>query len=901
MYRVKRIFVTGFMLVVISLLLVVLSAQANPISQIAAPSPVAVATNSAAPFSVSGRVWHDLDVSRDGVPSAVDSLFAGVIINLMTAADNMIIRQTVTDQNGVYSFEEMAVGEYVVAVDSETLPVNKQVSFAQSYEADGVLDLRHTVIITEADAGHSEVNFSFVAADFGDLPESYSTVGINAPFHAVVSDGSQIMLGNDISLEADGQPDESAYGDVDEGVITPHNFNAGQTTVIELAVSGDVPPEGALIGVWLDWDHNGQFSEEEFLVFTVLEGVNQLPIAIPDDFVPDALAIRFRLFSPDYLIGGTLDWTDYEGGAINGEIEDYVSHSYGEPDDFYSYTVTPTPIAESTATPISTPVPTPVVLGIDYGDLPESYGTGDDVPSHIVLEGYTQGTLGESITVEESGVPSAAADSDTDDSIEIQGDTALFYNGETGQTSLNLFVAVDAPTAIGYYDLYDLSTLGVWVDWDHNGSFSQDEFHPHNPPSGHIFAERTVSIVAPDNYQPNEKLAVRLRLFVGEFPGGSFDWTDYKGQVTNGEVEDYILNGIPFDLTTLPVSTPAPRPTLPPIIAEPFTVSGRVWHDLDASRDNAPTPNDEPFAGVILNLMTAADDVPDDENLLQQTITDLNGAYRFQNLPVGEYVVGIDLDSLPEDKQETFAWSYETDGVLDLLQTVTITEADLGQNDVNFSYVAGDFGDLPHHSFSTVGTNAPFHAIVSDGSQIMLGNGITIEADGQPDLLAYGDIDEGVPYPRILIRPNQTAIFEVFVSGAVPSDGAVLGTWFDWNHNIQFEEDEFMPFRVLEGKNLLPITPPEDYEVDALGGRFRLFSPDYLPGGTLDWTDYEGAAINGEVEDYVYVEATAITTRSMFTTPTLSPLSASMVTVTACVIMLLLAQGVARRGRKTSA
>ena len=170
----------------------------------------------------------------------------------------------------------------------------------------------------------NEIDFSYVSGDYADLPDTYSTTGDGAPFHAVVSDGSQLTLGSGLSLEPDGQPRADALGDLDEGVVEPGQFAAGQTQTFEVDVIGVIPPEGAVLGVWIDWDDSGDFTADEFLSFNVTEGTNVIPVTAPEDYDPNALGARFRLFAGDDLPGDEVDWTDFEGDAINGEVEDYV-------------------------------------------------------------------------------------------------------------------------------------------------------------------------------------------------------------------------------------------------------------------------------------------------------------------------------------------------------------------------------------------------------------------------------------------------------------------------------------------------------------------------------------------------------------------------------------------------
>lgn len=251
---------------------------------------------------------------------------AGQPLGALTQGGFRLSRQTTTDETGNYRFNGLPLDiPYTIAVERVTLPMDKAI-FPPTYELDGVLDGLHQVTLTAELPHITDVSFSYVSGDYADLPNIYSTTGHNAPFHAVVSDGTQITLGDHITLESDGRPSWSADSDVDDGVISfPHQgFTPGGTQAFDIAVNGNVPPEGAVLGVWIDWNHDGTFREEEFLAFNVIKGITILPVTAPDDYELNAMAIRFRLFAGDNLPGGSIDWTDFEGAAINGEVEDYV-------------------------------------------------------------------------------------------------------------------------------------------------------------------------------------------------------------------------------------------------------------------------------------------------------------------------------------------------------------------------------------------------------------------------------------------------------------------------------------------------------------------------------------------------------------------------------------------------
>jgi hypothetical protein len=83
------------------------------------------------------------------------------------------------------------------------------------------------------------------------------------------------------------------------------------------------------LAVWIDWDDNADLSGPgEFIdLGNVVAGAGQVfTLTIPSEAIYVAgtdLYVRFRLFDPTALPGGSLDAGDYLRSAVNGEVEDY--------------------------------------------------------------------------------------------------------------------------------------------------------------------------------------------------------------------------------------------------------------------------------------------------------------------------------------------------------------------------------------------------------------------------------------------------------------------------------------------------------------------------------------------------------------------------------------------------
>ena len=64
---------------------------------------------------------------------------------------------------------------------------------------------------------------------------------------------------------------------------------------------------------------------------------------------------------------------------------------------------------------------------------------------------------------------------------------------------------------------------------------------------------------------------------------------------------------------------------------EPSSVSGSVWEDRDSDRER--DPDEPPLPGVVVKL------VDENDVVVRTTMTDIDGAYRFENLPPGVYSI----------------------------------------------------------------------------------------------------------------------------------------------------------------------------------------------------------------------------------------------------------------------
>jgi hypothetical protein len=106
--------------------------------------------------SVSGLLW--LETGDFGVRNAEESGLSGVSIQLLDTAGNLIQTYNV-EADGVYHFSNLLPGEYVVRIDTTTLPDRMFVT----HSPDGSSDF-DTVVTLPAGVDVTDLEFGIVGA-----------------------------------------------------------------------------------------------------------------------------------------------------------------------------------------------------------------------------------------------------------------------------------------------------------------------------------------------------------------------------------------------------------------------------------------------------------------------------------------------------------------------------------------------------------------------------------------------------------------------------------------------------------------------------------------------------------------------------------------------------------------
>ena len=171
-------------------------------------------------------------------------------------------------------------------------------------------------------------DFSFDAVwDYGDLPDSYGTSGINAARHLTRANSS-IYLGKTApDEEFDGHPTLAADGDNERGVDEEafSQFPTLSASLVEYALNvplvNNTGMEASLFG-WIDFNDDGQFSMDEQAVALVADGETSAVLTWNDFTLaaPDSTYLRLRLTSD----AGNINPENSSGSAPDGEVEDYI-------------------------------------------------------------------------------------------------------------------------------------------------------------------------------------------------------------------------------------------------------------------------------------------------------------------------------------------------------------------------------------------------------------------------------------------------------------------------------------------------------------------------------------------------------------------------------------------------
>ncbi|MEZ5056993.1 MAG: SdrD B-like domain-containing protein [Saprospiraceae bacterium] len=459
-------------------------------------------------------------------------------------------------------------------------------------------------------------------------------------------------------------------------------------------------------------------------------------------------------------------------------------------------------------------------LGLDYGDLPDSYSTTDGAtgPKHAVSPNLH---LGFCVDSEIDGQPEAMAGFMTGGDDNNAGDAELGTCGVPGDDEDGIDFAT--PLIPGYQACLSVTAtnntgnpavLQGWIDFDADGQFGPGEELVFT--NGGVVANGGVNnalycfdVPAGATFQGGNAFA-RFRLS----PNGGLNFNNPIGDpIAIGEVEDY---------------------------KEPLAKIGNlVWNDY-----NNDGQQDEPASagldGVDVELTwpgpdgdfnTAADNIV--YSTTTSTMGGTPGIYMFFGLTSGMYKVT--LPNLPAtfiptqiDQGSDVSDSDDPNGQMVMvptpLNTLPTGENSTGDNpggtngfpdnqddlSIDFGLVSLDYGDLPDTYGTTEGENGPTHTVTP---YLYLGSCIDSDDDGSPEAMAGfmtggddadtgantegtcatgGDDEDGIVFATPLI-PGYQACVSVTAHNSLGAN-AVLQAWFDFDGNGSFDATEEVTF-----------------------------------------------------------------------------------------------------------
>ncbi len=265
--------------------------------------------------NILGVVFNDLDT--DGIRDPGEIGLPGFIV-FIDANENGALdigdTQATTSSNGSFFFSDVAPGLHRIDIHIENEGTDNA-SWRLTTPAVGYREV-------QLGAGGTVQGVSFgvenrADADWGDLPETYSTLASsNGPNHTVVPG---FQFGASIDGEVNGIPSTGADGDDlvgndENGVRVVSNgglLRVGANT-IEVVVHG----VGGLLNAWMDLNGDGNFDVNEQVVVDAdfNPGTRQVVVTLAPNVAGGPMAARFR-------------WGEaglsFNGPAGIGEVEDY--------------------------------------------------------------------------------------------------------------------------------------------------------------------------------------------------------------------------------------------------------------------------------------------------------------------------------------------------------------------------------------------------------------------------------------------------------------------------------------------------------------------------------------------------------------------------------------------------
>lgn len=704
-----------------------------------------------------------------------------------------------------------------------------------------------------------------IIADYGDAPSDlsstdpvltqiYNVLNANSGAAHILTPG--VRLGASINSEVDGQPTLAANSDTgDDGVSFPTMpdgksiFYLGETNTLTVNASTN-----GYLSVWFDWNENGVWDTAEQVAndLPITTGNNTLPIAVGNSVPQGSKYARFRFCT------STNTCNTASGVAANGEVEDYrldylALRDTGNKcnaliDGGFEQGVSGTTYGlynENSIPGWATTPDMPSGWGFAQRNTIEIWangfgGGGPGVPSQegsyfAEINAYVNGTLYQDLTLPPNTTVT----------------WSFWHRGRAGTDTMN--VLIGTPSAV--IQLLPSSVQGTmsspstaWVFY--TGSYTVPAgqyvtrfgFHAVSTATGDPSVGNFIDNIqlgleckdhadAPNTYQTSNsnngayhQFMDNPNLYLGTQPDREVDGIpsiNANGDDANGTDDENSVSSFPALFSTQ--TSYSIRATATNTTGQAATLLG--WIDFNGN-------------GIFDTNEAAMVNVPNGSN---NATVNLNWS-GLSGIQVGQTYARLRLTSdlnvatgsLATSKPYGVAGNGEVEDY-----TFTIAQ----------SY---DFSDAP------ASYGEPAHAIIAG---IHLGanppdaeNSALASANASSDDSTSTDDEDGVSNFPTLSTGDPSYSLNVLTTNTSGSAARLVG-WIDFNRNGVFDSNEAASANVANGVTnkitaLTWASLPSTTQAGASFLRLRLTTDNNIATGTASTSQPEGAAANGEVEDY---------------------------------------------------
>ncbi len=672
------------------------------------------------PGAVGDRMWNDLD--GDGIQELGERGLPGVAVTVTTViAGETVTYTTVTDEVGRYEVSGLALGDYRVTVDPDTLPTG----VVNTGDPDGGNDNTSVVTLSEATPTTTVQDFGYqgpgAIGDFvwldrnGDGVQDAGEAGLPGVVLVITT----VIAGDTVTYSAttDANGAYSLGGlPLGEFVVTvdTDTLAGGVTTTFDadglatldtstVTLTDAVPTTSeqdfgyrgpGVIGdlVWNDLDGDGVKDADEpglpGVTVTVVTTINGQPVTASAITGADGSFTIAGLPLGDYTVtvdtatlpAGVVATFDFDAGNDNtsmvtlttteptSALQDFGYRGPGVIGDLIWNDLNGDGLKDAgePGLPGIGVTVTTVIAGETV-----TFTTTTDANGQYSIEGLPLGDF--TVTVATDDLPGGMVPTGDLDGIATANTTAVTLSVALPTTDMADF-AYQGPGAIG-----DL----IWNDQDGDGI--RDAGEPGLPGvtidvttmiNGETVAYQTVT--GPDGSYT-----------IAGLPLGSFMVTVDPLSVPDGLAITADPDGGDDGSAVVVLSALDPQSTVQDFgYQSPGSVGSLIWNDLDG--DGVRDAGEPGLPGVVVNLTT----VIAGETVSYTTTTDASGAYQISGLPLGEFTVGVDPLSLPEGVVVTGDPDGDPIAGLDNTAVVTLTQDEPTSGVQNFGYQGpGAIGD----------------------------------------------------------------------------------------------------------------------------------------------------------------------------------------------------------------